>query len=79
MMTRSYSIKEAKDHLPGLVRQAAKGLRLTITVHGRPLADLVPHDQAAQELNPPLRPIPTRVKLASGVLDALLDDLREDR
>jgi hypothetical protein len=35
MPPRAIPIKEAKDPLTGLVRQAAKGARLTISVHGQ--------------------------------------------
>jgi prevent-host-death family protein len=72
-------MREAKERLPGLVREAACGARLTITVHGRPLADLVPHLEI-QEAPPPPRPAPARVKLAPGTsLDSMLGELREDR
>jgi prevent-host-death family protein len=75
---RAIPMREAKDHLPSLVRQVARGARLTISVHGRPQADLVPHVEAPDESRPP-RPLPVRVKLAPGLdLGAVLDELRED-
>jgi prevent-host-death family protein len=54
---RMIPMREAKERLPGLVREAACGARLTITVHGRPLADLVPHLEI-QEAPPPPPPPP---------------------
>ena len=37
------SIKEAKDRLPALARQAEAGERVVITRNGRPVVDLVAH------------------------------------
>lgn len=37
---------EAKTHLPRLLKQIAKGNRITITKHGRPVAYLVPAGQS---------------------------------
>ena len=33
---------EAKTHLPALLERVAKGERITITKHGKPIAKLVP-------------------------------------
>jgi prevent-host-death family protein len=41
------SIKEAKDRLPALAREAEGGERIVITRNGRPVVDLVPHRQGA--------------------------------
>jgi len=79
MTVRTIAIKEAKDQLAKLVRQAAKGASTTITVHGRPLADLVPHVPQPEAVRPP-RALPPRVKLTPGpASDAVLEDLRTDR
>ena len=79
MPVRTIAIKEAKDHLARLVRQAAKGVSMTITVHGRPLADLVPHVPQTDTVRPP-RSLPPRVKLTPGpASDEILEDLRADR
>ncbi len=37
------SIKEAKDRFTQLVREAEKGVTVTVTRNGEPVADLVPH------------------------------------
>ena len=37
------SVKEAKDRLPALARDAEGGERIVITRNGRPVVDLVPH------------------------------------
>lgn len=39
---RSIGAYEAKTHLPRLLDEVAKGERITITKHGRPVAILVP-------------------------------------
>ncbi len=79
MLPRRIPMREAKEQLPGLVRQVVRGARLTITVHGRPQVDLVPHVELPEEPRTP-RPVPARVKLAPGLgLGAVLDELRGDR
>lgn len=79
MLSKNIPMREAKEHLPNLVRQVVQGARLTITVHGRPQADLVPHVELPVEPRLP-RPKPARVKLAPGiVLGAVLDETRGDR
>jgi prevent-host-death family protein len=47
---KQVSIKEAKDRLPALVREAESGTRIVITRNGKPVADVVPH-RAAKGLN----------------------------
>jgi antitoxin (DNA-binding transcriptional repressor) of toxin-antitoxin stability system len=39
---------EAKTHLPKLLREIGKGRAYTITLHGRPVADLVPSAAAGR-------------------------------
>jgi antitoxin (DNA-binding transcriptional repressor) of toxin-antitoxin stability system len=69
----------AKEQLPKLAREASLGVRVTITVHGRPVADLVPH-VAEPEAPKRTRVLPVRVSLAPGAAIAdLLEDLRSDR
>jgi prevent-host-death family protein len=41
-MTREVGAYEAKTRLPQLLREVALGERITITVHGRAVAELVP-------------------------------------
>jgi prevent-host-death family protein len=38
----SYSIAEARNHLPRLIKAAAEGEEVVITRHGRPVAELKP-------------------------------------
>jgi prevent-host-death family protein len=47
-MDRSVGSFEAKTHLPALLERVAKGERITITRHGRPIAQLVPVETAAK-------------------------------
>jgi len=47
-MERQVGSYEAKTRLPELLRDVARGDRITITVHGRPVAELSrPHRRAA--------------------------------
>lgn len=39
------SIREAKNRLTELARLVEKGERVTVTRHGKPVFDLVPHEQ----------------------------------
>jgi prevent-host-death family protein len=41
-MGRTVGSFEAKTHLPALLDRVAKGERITITKHGKPVAQLVP-------------------------------------
>jgi prevent-host-death family protein len=36
---------EAKTHLPKLLERVARGERITITKHGKPVAELIPANQ----------------------------------
>jgi len=36
---------EAKTHLPKLLERVARGERITITKHGKPIAELIPTNQ----------------------------------
>jgi prevent-host-death family protein len=44
---RTIGAYEAKTHLPRLLDEVAKGERITITKHGRPVALLVPPESAS--------------------------------
>jgi prevent-host-death family protein len=44
-MKSSVGSFEAKTHLPSLLERVAKGERITITRHGKPVAQLVPVEQ----------------------------------
>jgi prevent-host-death family protein len=49
---------EAKTHLPKLLERVAKGERITITKHGRPVAMLVPvESKTSQEIEEVIRDI----------------------
>jgi prevent-host-death family protein len=43
------SVKEAKAKLTELLRRVEAGERITLTRHGKPVADLVPHGQGEEE------------------------------
>jgi len=40
---------EAKTHLPKLLERVARGERITITKHGKPIAELIPANQPDPE------------------------------
>jgi prevent-host-death family protein len=42
-MTKTVSMKEAKDRLTALARLVEKGETVTVTRNGKPVLDLVPH------------------------------------
>jgi len=46
IMQREVGAYDAKTKLPQLLREVAQGDRITITVRGRPVAELVPARQA---------------------------------
>ena len=55
---------------------------MTVTFHGRPVVDVVPHDPvaAAVENQRPPRKLPKRVVLAGGMsLEEFLDDMKGER
>jgi prevent-host-death family protein len=39
------SVKQAKDTLPALLREVEGGERIVITRNGKPVADVVPHQE----------------------------------
>jgi prevent-host-death family protein len=45
-MTTEIGAFEAKTHLSRLLREVERGRRYTITLRGRPVADLVPSERA---------------------------------
>jgi prevent-host-death family protein len=46
-MPREIGAYDAKTHLPQLLREVEQGDRITITVRGKPIADLVPARRTA--------------------------------
>lgn len=45
------SIRDAKNRLTELARRVEKGERVTVTRHGKPVFDLVPHEQKKGGIN----------------------------
>lgn len=79
MQVRQIPMRIAKEQLPRLAREASLGTRLTITVHGRPVADLVAH-VPEPEAPKRVRVMPVRVALSPGAgSDVLLVETRGDR
>ena len=48
-MSAEIVASEAKTHLPALLERVARGERITITKHGRPIARLVPIQRSTPE------------------------------
>ncbi len=44
MLARDVSVRELRNHTAHVVRRVEAGDHLTLTVNGRPVADIVPHD-----------------------------------
>lgn len=70
---------EAKTHLPALLARVERGERVTITRHGRPIAQLIPADPTS-----PIESVLTEMLemraalLASGRDDVQVRELVED-
>ena len=54
-MPREVGAYDAKTHLPQLLRDVEQGDRITITVRGKPIAELVPARQAARRAGEAVR------------------------
>lgn len=81
-MPSTVPMKDARNRFTELARAVEDGQRVTVTVHGRPVVDVVPHDPtaAAAATNRPPRQLPKRLALVGGLsLDELLDETRGDR
>lgn len=76
------ALREAKANLSGLTKQAKDGMRVVITNHGTPIADLVQHGVGMMPLGylkrpgPPPKPIKLKGKGLTASDLVLLD--RED-
>ncbi len=59
------ALREAKANLSGLTKQAKDGVRVVITNHGTPIADLVQHGAGTASLRTLKRPglLPSPIKL----------------
>lgn len=49
-MPRELSVRELRNHTPEVVRAIESGETLTLTVNGRPVADIVPHRTRSQRV-----------------------------
>ncbi len=49
-MARRYSLSEAKARFSAMIRQVREGQRVTVTVHGKPVAEIRPVAPAAGDL-----------------------------
>ena len=77
---RSIGSYEAKTHLPRLLDEVAKGERITITKHGRPVAILVPPGIAgrpdADAALARIRKLRTGIRLGGLSIRQLIDEGR---
>ncbi|MCC2321218.1 type II toxin-antitoxin system Phd/YefM family antitoxin [Cellulomonas xiejunii] len=58
-------VRELRQDASGVLRLVEAGERVVVTVHGRPVADLVPHSEA----RPTWRPVADLAALFRGVDD----------
>lgn len=58
-------VRELRQDASGVLRRVEEGERVVVTVHGRPVADLVPHT----ETRPTWRPLREVAALFPGVDD----------
>lgn len=63
-------VRELRQDASGLLRRVEEGERLVVTVHGRPVADLVPHS----EVRPTWRPVAELAPIFPGVDDPDWDE-----
>ncbi len=59
-------VRELRQDASGVLRRVEEGERVVVTVHGRPVADLVPH----AEVRPTWRPVAELAALFPGIDDA---------
>lgn len=81
-LPNTYPMRDARNRFTEIARAVQEGTRVTVTVHGRPIVDIVPHDPqaAAAAIERPPRKLPAqRVSLQGITLDELLEDQRGDR
>lgn len=57
-MNRQIPLREAKAKLSELIRAVESGEHITLTNHGHPVADLVPHGSSSQTLTHLKKPGP---------------------
>lgn len=78
-MSREVGAYDAKTHLPQLLRDVERGDRVTITVRGKPVAELVPARQAAGSAGDAVRAM-QQFELVKGVeSEAVADWIQEGR
>ncbi len=58
-------VRELRQDASGVLRRVEEGERVVVTVHGRPVADLVPHT----ETRPAWRPVRDLAAMFPGVHD----------
>ena len=76
-MARDVSVRELRNATAGVIAELEKGERMTLTVNRRPVADIVPHVEAARPLGVIVGAAPHRRR---GCADpGLLDDLADVR
>lgn len=63
-------VRDLRQDASGVLRRVAEGERVVVTVHGRPVADLVPHS----EVRPTWRPVVDLAALFPGVDDPDWDE-----
>lgn len=76
-MARSVSVRELRNRTPEVVAAVEAGEALTLTVNGRPVADVVPHSSRRSPWVP--SSVLRRIAAEAGADPGLMDDLVDVR
>lgn len=63
-------VRELRQDASGVLRRVEEGERVVVTVHGRPVADIVPHTES----RPTWRPVADLAAIFPGVDDPHWDE-----
>ena len=83
-MVRQYSISDARNNLPSIVKQVEHGPAVELTRRGRPVAVLISHKEY-ERLNPPKPDLWTAIQewrathepLTDAEVDEIFSDIRD--
>jgi prevent-host-death family protein len=78
-MPREVGAYDAKTHLPQLLRDVEQGDRITITVRGQPVAELVPARRAARRAVDAIRAMQQFERVSGIDPEAVADWIQDGR
>jgi prevent-host-death family protein len=68
-------VRELRNQTSQVIDAVRAGERITLTVHGEPVADIVPHQRRARWLSGPVLQQELRTRAADATLTAELDEI----